>query len=152
MSDNYISTAGLKKVKEELEKLKMIDRPEVIDRIARARELGDLSENAEYHDAREKQSFIEGRIMELENAVRDAVIIKVKQSDIIQIGSTVHATCDNGMEVKYTIVGHSEASPAEGRISHQSPLGMAFLGKGIGHEFELKIPAGTLKCKINHIE
>lgn len=152
MSDNYISTAGLKKVKEELEKLKTIDRPDVIDRIARARELGDLSENAEYHDAREKQSFIEGRIMELEIAVRDAVIIKVKQSDIIQIGSTVHATCDNGMEVKYTIVGHSEASPAEGRISHQSPLGMAFLGKGIGHEFELKIPAGTLKCKINHIE
>ncbi len=152
MSDNYISTAGLKKVKEELEKLKAIDRPEVIDRIAKARELGDLSENAEYHDAREKQSFIEGRIMELENAVKDAVIIKVKQSDVIQIGSTVHATCDNGMEVKYTIVGHSEASPAEGRISHQSPLGMAFLGKGIGHEFELKIPAGTLKCKINHIE
>ena len=152
MSENYISTEGLKKLKEELESLKTIDRPEVIDRIAKARELGDLSENAEYHDAREKQSFIEGRIMELENGIKDAVIIKPKKSDIIQIGSTVHATCDNGMEVKYMIVGHSEADPAEGRISHQSPLGMAFLGKGIGHEFELKIPAGTLKCKINHIE
>ncbi len=152
MSENYISTEGLKKLKEELEKLKTIDRPEVIDRIAKARELGDLSENAEYHDAREKQSFIEGRIQELEALVKDAVIIKAKKSDTIQIGNTVHATCDNGSKVKYTIVGHSEASPGEGKISHQSPLGQAFLGRGIGHEFELKIPAGILKCKIDHIE
>lgn len=152
MNENYISTEGLKKFKEELEQLKNIDRPEVIDRIARARELGDLSENAEYHDAREKQSFIEGRIQELENLIKNAVIIKVKKSDQIQIGSTVHATCDNGMKVKYMIVGHSEANPTEGKISHQSPLGQAFLGKEIGHEFELKIPAGTLKCKIDQID
>jgi len=152
MNENYISAEGLKRLKEELEQLKNIDRPEVIDRIARARELGDLSENAEYHDAREKQSFIEGRIQELENSIKNAVIIKVKKFDQIQIGSTVHATCDNGLKVKYMIVGHSEANPAEGRISHQSPLGQAFLGKEIGHEFELKIPAGTLKCKIDHID
>lgn len=152
MNESYISAEGLKKVKEELEQLKTIDRPDVIDRIAKARELGDLSENAEYHDAREKQSFIEGRIQELEALVKNAVIIKNKKSDIIEIGSTVHATCDNGSQVKYRIVGHSEANPSEGRISHQSPLGMAFLGKSIGHEFELKIPAGTLKCKIDHIE
>lgn len=152
MSDNYISTEGLKKLKEELENLKNVERPDIIDRIARARDLGDLSENAEYHEARERQSFVEGRIQELESLIKDAVIIKTKKSDQIQIGSTVHATCDNGMKVKYTIVGHSEASPAEGKISHQSPLGQAFLGKGIGHEFELKIPAGTMKCKIDHIE
>ena len=152
MSENYISAEGLKKAEKELASLKAIDRPEVIDRIAKARELGDLSENAEYHDAREKQSFIEGRILELENLIKNAILIKNKKSDTIQVGSTVHATCDNGTKVKYMIVGHSEASPAEGRISHQSPLGMAFLGKQIGHEFELKIPAGVLKCKIDHIE
>lgn len=152
MSENYISSEGLKKVKEELEQLKTIDRPEVIDRIAKARDLGDLSENAEYHEAREKQSFIEGRIQELEAQVRNAVIIKSKKSDTVQIGSTVHATCDNGMKVKYQIVGHSEADPANGRISHQSPLGSAFIGKGIGHEFELKVPAGAIKCVIDHIE
>jgi len=152
MSENYISSEGLKKIKEELEQLKTIDRPEVIDRIAKARDLGDLSENAEYHEAREKQSFIEGRIQELEAQVRNAVIIKNKKSDTVQLGSTVHATCDNGMKVKYQIVGHSEADPANGRISHQSPLGSAFIGKGIGHEFELKIPAGAIKCVIDHIE
>jgi len=152
MNDNYISQEGLKKVKEELEKLTKVDRPEIIDRIAKARDLGDLSENAEYHDAREKQSFVEGRIQELESIIKNAIIIKLKKSDIIQIGSTVHAVCDNGMNVKYQIVGPTEANPAEGRISHESPLGRAFLGKGIGHEFELKIPAGTMKCKIEHID
>jgi transcription elongation factor GreA len=152
MSDNYVSKEGLEKLKKELEKLKAIDRPEIIERIARARELGDLSENAEYHDAREKQSFIEGRIQELESLIKDAIIIKTKKSNQIQIGSTVHATCDNGMKVKYMIVGHSEANPGEGKISNESPLGQAFLGKEIGHEFELKIPAGTLKCKVEGIE
>jgi transcription elongation factor GreA len=152
MSDNYVSKEGLEKLKEELEKLKAIDRPEIIDRIARARELGDLSENAEYHDAREKQSFIEGRIQELESLIKDAIIIKTKKSNQIQIGSTVHATCDNGMKVKYMIVGHSEANPGEGKISNESPLGQAFLGKEIGHEFELKVPAGTMKCKVDAIE
>ncbi len=152
MTDSYISQEGLKRIKEELEKLKATDRPEIIDRIARARDLGDLSENAEYHDAREQQGFIEGRIMELENIVKNAVIIKNKKSGIIQIGSVVHAECDNGMKIKYQIVGPTEANPSEGRISHDSPLGMAFLGKTIGHEFELKIPAGNIKCKIHNIE
>jgi len=152
MSDSYISSEGLKKIKEELEVLKATERPEVIDRIAKARDLGDLSENAEYHDAREKQSFIEGRIQELEAIIKNAIVIKSKKSDTVQIGSTVHASCDNGTKVKYQIVGQSEADPAEGRISHESPLGKAFLGKGIGHEFELKIPAGVLKCQIDNIE
>lgn len=152
MTDSYISQEGLKRIKEELEKLKTTDRPEIIDRIARARDLGDLSENAEYHDAREQQGFIEGRIQELENVIKNAVIIKNKKTGIIQIGSVVHAECDNGMKIKYQIVGPTEANPAEGRISHESPLGLAFLGKTIGHEFELKIPAGNIKCKIHNIE
>ncbi|OQA36599.1 MAG: Transcription elongation factor GreA [Parcubacteria group bacterium ADurb.Bin326] len=152
MKENYISQEGLQKLRNELEQLKTIERPEVVDRIAKARDLGDLSENAEYHEAREKQSFIEGRIQELESLIKNAVIIESKKSDTVELGSTVHATCDNGMKIKYQIVGHSEADPASGRISHESPLGKAFIGRGIGHEFELNVPAGKLKCKIDHIE
>lgn len=152
MKENYISQEGLQKLKNELEQLKTVERPDVVDRIAKARDLGDLSENAEYHEARERQSFIEGRIQELESLIKNAVIIESKKSDTVELGSTVHATCDNGMKIKYQIVGHSEADPASGRISHESPLGKAFIGKGIGHEFELNVPAGKLKCKINHIE
>jgi len=152
MKENYISQEGLQKLRNELEQLKTVERPEVVDRIAKARDLGDLSENAEYHEAREKQSFIEGRIQELESLIKNAVIIESKKSDTVELGSTVHATCDNGMKIKYQIVGYSEADPASGRISHESPLGKAFIGRGIGHEFELNVPAGKLKCKIDHIE
>jgi len=152
MKENYIFQAGLEKLKEELKQLITVERPEVVDRIAKARDLGDLSENAEYHDAREKQSFIEGRVQELESLIKNAVLIEKHSASIIELGATVHATCDNGTKVKYTIVGHSEANPAEGKISHESPLGKAFLGQTIGHEFELKIPSGVLKCKIDHIE
>lgn len=153
MKDSYISPDGLEKVKQELKNLKDVERPEVIERIARARDLGDLSENAEYHDAREKQSFIEGRIQELESLIKNAIIIEASQrSSTVGLGSTVHATCDNGQKIKYTIVGHSEADPASGRISNESPLGMAFIGKTVGHEFEINIPSGKIKCKIDEIE
>lgn len=153
MQENYISPDGLERAKKELEQLKTVDRPEVIERIASARDLGDLSENAEYHMAREKQSFIEGRIQELETLIKNAVVIKnSKKGGVISIGSTVHATCDNGLKFKYTIVGHSEADPGSGKISHQSPLGQAFIGKAVGHEFELNVPAGKLKCKIDKVE
>ena len=152
MKANYISKEGLVKIKEELEQLTKVERPEIIDRIARARDQGDLSENAEYHDAREKQSFMEGRIQELESLVKNAVLIKSKKSDTVLLGSTVHATCDNGVKMKYMIVGHSEADPSNGRISHESPLGKAFIGRAIGHEVELNIPAGKLKCTIDNID
>ncbi len=153
MKDSYISPDGLEKVKQELENLKNVERPEVIERIARARELGDLSENAEYHDARDKQSFIEGRVLELEALIKNAVVIEASQrSSTVGLGSTVHATCDNGQKIKYMIVGHSEADPASGKISNESPLGMAFIGKAVGHEFEINIPAGKIKCKIDKIE
>jgi transcription elongation factor GreA len=153
MAESYISPEGLEKVKKELEQLISIERPEVIERIARARELGDLSENAEYHEAREKQSFIEGRIQELQAIIKNSVLISGhKKSKNVGLGSTVHATCDNGMKFKYTIVGHSEADPSSGKISHESPLGRAFIGKSLGDEFELTVPAGKIKCKIDQIE
>ena len=153
MKENYISQEGLNKLKEELEVLKTVKRPEVIERIARAREQGDLSENAEYHEAREDQSFVEGRIQEMEYIIKNALIIKSdKKSSVAEIGSTVHAVCDNGLEIKYTIVGHTEANPSEGKISNESPLGKAFIGKSVGHEFELNVPAGKIKCKIQKID
>lgn len=153
MKENYISKEGLKKIKEELAELKNIKRPVVIEKIARSREQGDLSENAEYHEAREEQSFIEGKIQELEYLIKNSIIIKSdKASDIIVIGSTVYATCDDGAKLKYTIVGPTEADPAIGKISHESPLGRAFIGKSVGHEFELTIPAGKMKCKIDKVE
>lgn len=153
MKESYISPEGLKKIKEELAELKNVKRPEVIERIGRARDQGDLSENAEYHEAREAQSFIEGKIKEIEYIIKNAVIISGdKKSSVVGIGSTVHATCDNGLVIKYTIVGQAEADPSSGKISHESPLGRAFIGKEVGHEFELKIPAGTIKCKIDKVE
>lgn len=153
MRENYISLEGLEKTKLELENLKNVERPEIIERIARARELGDLSENAEYHDARERQSFVEGRIQELESLIKNAIVIEAqKKASVVGLGSTVHATCDNGMKITYTVVGHSEADPGSGKISNDSPLGMAFIGKAVGHEFEINIPAGKIKCKIDRIE
>ncbi len=152
MKDNYISQEGLEKLIKEREILVNIDRPEVIDRITKARDLGDLSENAEYHDAREKQSFIEGRIQELDSLIKNAIIIEKTKSDKVALGSTVHASCDNGVTLKYTVVGPSEADPAKGFISHESPLGRAFIGKGVGHEFELNVPAGLMKCRIDKVE
>ncbi len=153
MKENYISKEGLEKIKKDLEHLIKVERPEVIERIARTRELGDLSENAEYHEAREKQSFIEGKIQELEYLIKRSIIIKAsKNKDVISIGTTVHASCDNGMSLKYTIVGQTEANPSEGKISNESPLGKAFIGKKVGNEFEIAIPAGKIKCKIDKIE
>jgi transcription elongation factor GreA len=153
MKENYISKEGLEKLQQELERLTKIERPEIIDRIAKARDLGDLSENAEYHEARNLQSFVEGRVQELESLIKNAVIIKnTKNKDTVTLGSTVHATCDNGVKMKYTIVGHSEADPLNGKISHESPIGRALIGKPVGHEVELVIPAGKLKCTIDVIE
>ena len=117
MKENYISKEGLKKLQEELEELKNIKRPLTVEKITRARDQGDLSENAEYHEAREEQSFIEGKIQELEYLIKNSIVIKSdKKSEIIGLGSTVHATCDNGTKLKYTIVGPTEADPAQGRF------------------------------------
>ncbi len=153
MKENFISKEGLEKLQQELERLTKVERPEIIDRISKARDLGDLSENAEYHEARNLQSFVEGRVQELEALIKGAVIIKnTKNKDTVTLGSTVHATCDNGVKMKYMIVGHSEADPLNGKISHESPIGRALIGKPVGHEVELVIPAGKLKCTIDVIE
>lgn len=151
MGKNYITKNGLEKLKLELEHLKKEKMPQVIERIATARELGDLSENAEYQDAKDEQGFIAGRIAEIENLVNKSEVIKVGgSSDIVNIGSTVKAICD-GTEYTYTIVGSNEASPTEGLISNESPIGRAFLGTKVGDKVKVEIPSGEMDCEVLEI-
>jgi transcription elongation factor GreA len=128
----------------ELDRLKYVDRPTIIKAIAEARAHGDLSENAEYHAAREKQSFIEGRIAELEGKVGGAQVIDPPTSgDRVTFGSTVLLEDEAGKEYRYQIVGSDEAQPAQGRISILSPLARALIGKAVGATVTAQLPGGT---------
>ena len=146
---NFITKHGLEKLKKELERLKTVKRREIAQALQKAKELGDLSENAEYSEAKESQSFNEGRISELEEIIKGAATIKTSanQGDIVQIGSTVQVKNSN-ISREYTIVGSEEADPANGRISNKSPLGVAFLGKKTGDEVEIETPGGKMRYKI----
>jgi transcription elongation factor GreA len=151
MSTNYITKEGLLKLQEELENLKKVKMPEVIERIARARELGDLSENAEYHDAKDEQGFIAGRIAEIEEMIHNTEIISGKAGkDEVSIGNTIKVVC-NKKEFTYTIVGFNEADPLKGLISNESPLGRAFLGCKKGQKISVNVPSGTMQCEILEI-
>ena len=151
MGQSYITKAGLEKLKEEFEQLKKVKMPEVIERSARAKELGDLSENAEYHDAKDEQGFIAGRIMELENLINKAEIIKSSNGgDVVGVGSTVKVRCDD-TSFTYSIVGSNEANPTEGRISNESPIGRAFLGAKRGEKIVVQIPRGKMECEVLEI-
>lgn len=146
----YISKAGLEKMKAELHELKTVKRPEVVSRIEKAKDLGDLKENAEYHDAKDEQGFIGSRINELEDSIARSVIIEVKDTDRVTIGCSVHVK--SGEKVKtFTIVGAPEADPLQGRISNESPLGMAFLGRVVGDEVEVKVPSGIITYTVTSI-
>ena len=134
---------GYEKLSAELERLKHVDRHAIIKAIAEARAHGDLSENAEYHAAREKQSFIEGRINDLEVKVGAAEVIEPPTSgDRITFGSTVMLEDENGKEVRYQIVGSDEAEPANGRISIMSPLARTLIGKRVGDNVTAQLPGG----------
>lgn len=152
---HYITKEGLEKAKQELRFLKIEKRREVAQKIAQAKELGDLSENAEYQEAKDELAFIEGRIMQLEDLVARAQVIEENESGnaakAVSIGGTVTAKIDK-REVVYKIVGSNEADPAAGRISNESPLGRAFLGKAIGDDVEVKTPAGVVIYKIVEIK
>lgn len=146
----YLSAEGLEKVKQELHELKTAKRQEIAERLEHAKSLGDLSENAEYQETKEEQSLVEQKIAELEDIIREAVIIKGHRTDMVAIGSTVRASSD-GKEETYTIVGSEEASPAEGKISNESPMGKSFLGKKAGESAEVRTPAGAVSYKILEI-
>ena len=134
---------GFEKLSAELDRLKRVDRPTIVKAIAEARAHGDLSENAEYHAAREKQGFIEGRINELEAKVGAAEVIDPPTGgDRITFGSSVLLEDENGKEVRYQIVGSDEAEPASGRISVLSPLARTLIGKRVGDNVTAQLPAG----------
>ena len=140
-----MTAEGLTPLQDELQRLKTVDRYAVIKQISEAREHGDLSENAEYHAAREKQSFIEGRISELEDIISRADVIDVSKlsGKTVRFGATVKvADCDTDEEITYQIVGPYEADLKKRKISVQSPLGRALIGKTIGDTAEVTAPGG----------
>lgn len=142
---------GLTLLEQELKQLRSVDRPGVIKAIAEAREHGDLSENAEYHAARERQSFIEGRISELEDVIGRADVIDVSKisGDTIRFGATVTlADEDTDEEVTYQIVGPYEADLKAGRISIQSPIAKALVGKSEGDSVEVTAPGGSRSYEV----
>ena len=148
----YLSQEGIETVKKELQELKTKKRQEIAARLQEAKDLGDLSENAEYFEAKEAQSFNENRIVELEELLKNAVVIETSnEDDIVRVGSTIEVKSNNNAEI-FNIVGSAEAKPQEGKISNESPLGRAFLGRKIGDEIEVKSPSGITKYKIIKIE
>lgn len=145
---HYLTKEGLKKIENELEELKE-RRVKVSGRIEEAIKMGDLSENAEYSDAKDEQGFIEGRIAEVKVILRNCEIIKTdkKAKEEVAIGCTVEADCA-GDKRTFTIVGIEEADPSKGYISHQSPIGSAFMGRKKGDTVDVETPDGIMKCKI----
>ena len=152
-NQTYLSPEGIENLKKELQELRTAKRQEIAKRLQEAKELGDLSENAAYFEAKESQSLNETRIAELEGLLKNAIIIKeAGDENVVRIGSTIMVkSSGNGTEV-FTIVGSAEAKPMEGKISNESPLGRAFLNKKIGEEVEVKTPGGLVKYKIIKIE
>ena len=148
---SYLTQEGLGKLKEELKSLVKVKRPELAQRIKSARDMGDISENSEYDAAREEQAFIEGRISELEEIVKNAVVSSNSVKGIVSVGSKVTVHIDGDKEI-FHIVGAPEANPAEKKISHESPLGSALLGKKAGDKFEVEAPVGKLNYVILKIE
>ena len=152
-NDTYLTTEGLRGLEEELEHLRSVRRPEVAARIQDAKTVGEL-ENAEYEEAKSEQGFVEGRVQELELMIQNAIIIpdhtRAKQkSSVVELGSIVKVQRVGGKKPEtYTIVGSTEASPTEGKISNESPLGQALLGKSADDEVEFSVPAGVQRFKI----
>ncbi len=152
-NDTYLTTEGLRDLEGELDQLRSVRRLEVAGRIQDAKEIGEL-ENAEYEEAKNEQAFVEGRIQELELLIQNAVIIPDHsrggvKSDIVEVGSIVKVQALGGKRSDtYTIVGSTEASPAAGRISNESPLGRALLGHKAGETVDFNTPGGVHSMKI----
>jgi transcription elongation factor GreA len=146
-----VSAGALERMAAELDELTRVKRPEVVHRIKTAREHGDLKENAEYHAAREEQSFLEGRIQALEDRIRRAVVVEEVATGRVVVGSTVTVEI-MGDEVRYTIVGSAEADPASGKLSMASPVGAALLGARPGAEIDVRTPRGPVRYRVVSID
>jgi transcription elongation factor GreA len=155
MPKDYILTPdGLTKLKEELEYLSGAKRREVAERIKEAREFGDISENSEYDDAKNEQAMLEAKIAQLEERLRSASVIDAADvgTDKVRVGSIVHVKDEKGKSVQYTIVGSAEADPGQRKLSNESPVGKALLGRKRGDEVSFATPRGDRKLKITKID
>ena len=149
----FLTREGLKKLEEELEHLRTVRRAQVAERLHNAQEDGELIENAEYEDAKNEQAFVEGRILTLEAMLSNAVIIKDNGPEgVVALGSKITVKENGGKPEIYMLVGAAEASPKEGRISNESPLGRALLGRRVGDEVKVNAPAGTLSFRVVAID
>ena len=145
----FLTKQGLEEVAVELDNLKQNVRPEVIQQIKEARAQGDLSENAEYHSARDRQGQVEARIKELEYLLDNATIIEETKSDVVGVGSTVKIKyIDDDEEEEYSIVGSTEADPFENKISNESPIAKVIMGKKKGDKVTVESPNGSYDIKI----
>jgi transcription elongation factor GreA len=153
-NQTYITPNGFVKLKDELDRLINIERKNIAARIQEAKELGDLSENAEYSTAKDEQAFLEMRIVELQGIIKNAIIINEQDHNHneISVGSTIEFEDEVGNCKNYQLVGSHEANPSLGKISNESPIGRAFLGKKQGDLVEFKAPKGMVKFKILHIK
>jgi transcription elongation factor GreA len=150
---NYLTPEGEAKLKAELAELTGPKREELAQRLRAAIQMGDLSENADYHKAKEDQGFLEGRIQEIEAILRNSVLIeKAQDTGVVSIGSTVTIQEEGFDPEKYYLVGPTEADPRNGRISHESPIGSALMDKKVGDVVEAETPGGKIKFKIISIE
>lgn len=152
----YLTRAGMEELKHEYEQLSKVKRTDVVNRVAQARSMGDLSENAEYVAAREELSFIDGRIDEIETLLKNASIIHEdhrtgKSKKTVKLGSKVTLHHQRKKDT-YTLVGEWEADPGNKKISHESPLGKALLGKEVGQKVEVEAPAGKILYTVLSVE
>lgn len=156
MSAVPMTVGGEKALREELDQLKKVDRPRIVQAIAVAREHGDLKENAEYHAAREQQSFAEGRIIEIENKLAEAQVIdvtKINKTGKVIFGTTVDMTnMETDEAVRYQIVGEDEAEVKSNKISVTSPIARAMIGKEAGDVVLVKAPAGDIEYEIDQVQ
>jgi transcription elongation factor GreA len=152
MSGQIISSEGYEKLKQEYEHLTTKKRREIADRIQKAKDMGDLSENAEYAEAKDAQAFNEGRIMELKQMLKNLTVVENGGSkNEVGMGSTIQVKCD-GKEREFTIVSFNEADPTSGKISNESPIGQAFLGKKKGDKVTVSTPKGQVEYEIINIQ
>ncbi|HLH64944.1 MAG TPA: transcription elongation factor GreA [Solirubrobacteraceae bacterium] len=152
--DVILTQEGLANLKAELEQLSTVRRREVAARIKEAREFGDITENAEYDDAKNEQAMLEARIAALEEKLRSARVVDASEvgTDVVRVGSIVHVKDEAGKSTKYTIVGSAEANPSEAKLSNESPVGKALLGHKRGEEVTVSTPRGERRLKITKID
>lgn len=149
----YISAEGLEAMKKELETRKKITRGQIAERISSAKELGDLSENFEYHEAKEQQALNESRIVDLEGMISEAVVVEQQTGgSLIRLGTSFIVETPDEKTRLYEMVGSNEAAPMDGKISNESPIGQAFIGRTVGETVEVTTPSGVMKFKIKEIK